>query len=174
MGNNISSSSSNSTLMRDEDRRGQYLSPLLAHEDTEVGVDDPAPSIHEARNNNTDAQDGNALTMVDPVPVPVVNNPLGFELESGTKTVELAENKGDDSYHNLRSIWFFFQCTWPILLLAFNVTSKTLLLTPLMIIFISIVLYGKESRLKKFLWKDFVPILLWTVVFTRNYYYYGQ
>ena len=159
--------------MRDEDRWGQYLSPLLAHEDTEVGVDDPAPSIHEARNNNADAKDGNALTMVDPVPV--VNNPLleevattPFELESGTETVE-AGNKGDDSHHDLRSIWFFFQCTWPILLLAFNVTSKTLLLTPLMIIFISIVLYGKESRRK-----DFVPILLWTVVFTRNYYYYGQ
>ena len=60
--------------MRDENRRGQYLSPLLAHEDTEVGVDDPAPSIHEASNNNTDAKDGNALTMVDPVLV--VNNPL--------------------------------------------------------------------------------------------------
>ena len=156
--------------MRDEDRRGQYISPLLAHEDIEVGVDDPAPSIHEARNNNADAKDGNALTMVDPVPV--VNNPLlqeevattPFELESGAKTT-----KAITAITTFGSILFFFQCTWPILLLAFNVTSKTLLLTPLMIIFISIVLYGKESRRK-----DFVPILLWTVVFTRNYYYYGQ
>lgn len=88
-------------------------------------------------------------------------------LEVGAEEEALADIFGVDE---IRMLWYLFQCLWPALVLCFlgfplrrftRVEWYLYTLGPNLLVFL-LLLIGNGIKISDFVWKDFVPTLLWS------------